>query len=149
MAQAITTTYGVHRYTATCERGRASVPNMTDNSIDDNHRAALRALVEKFRAEDDAKGGPGSCWWSRGEWIGGGIGKGSKTIWVHNHGVAPWEVVRFEDSEVLRMLGTVHGRLNDALGHVDRAALDFDDGCQVAKDAAVLLAAECGKGCQQ
>lgn len=153
MGQAITTTYGRTRYTATCERGRASVPNMTDRSIDENHRAALLALLEKFRAEDEARHGLGACCWTRGEWIGGGVGKGSTTVWVHNFANHPDEMVRFDEGPVFSALAETHGRLNDCLNTLDKlgklGACQFDDGREVAARACVVLSREAGKVCHR
>lgn len=43
------------RFTARAERGRVSVPYDYSKNSDENHKAAARALCEKFAAEDVKK----------------------------------------------------------------------------------------------
>ena len=65
------------RVKAICERGAITVSWSHDGDTDQNHRAAMAALLAKFWAEDQAKYGSRSTGWGHAaQWHGGAIGNG-------------------------------------------------------------------------
>lgn len=68
---------------ATAERGSVRIHWDGSLGVDGNHRAAVAALLAKFRQED---GHPDNGWGDVTEWVGGA--DSIEHVWVHAPGLA-------------------------------------------------------------